>query len=188
MNDGAPLPDLIAHDLTVLFCGINPGAYAAERGHHFLGQGNRFWRVLHLAGFTPQLIHAANDRLLLEQGCGITSAVSRPTARAAELAKREYLLAKESLVAKVKLYRPAYLAFLGKAAFEAMFDVQRAPWGAQAESIGETAIWLLPNPSGLNRGFSMDDLVSAYGALRLASGSRQFRNLRTRSATCGPPA
>ena len=162
----AQLPDLIAPGLKVLFCGINPGACAAERGHHFLGRGNRFWRVLHLAGFTPALIDARDDRYILDHGCGITAAVSRPTTRASELDRQEFELGKAELVGKLERYRPAFIAFLGKPAFEAMFNVRAAPWGLQAESVGATAIWIVPNPSGLNRGFSLDDLVRDYAALR----------------------
>lgn len=165
----AQLPDLIASNLSVLFCGINPGACAAERGHHFLGRGNRFWRVLHLSGFTPELIDAKEDKTLLEFGCGVTAAVSRPTARANELVRHEYLLAKRDLLKKLERCRPAHVAFLGKPAFEAMFAVRGAAWGLQAEAIGGTAVWVLPNPSGLNRGFSMDDLVFEYAALHRAA-------------------
>ena len=165
----AQLPDLIAPGLTVLFCGINPGACAAERGHHFLGRGNRFWRVLHLAGFTPHQVDARQDRSLLEHGCGITAAVSRPTARADELARHEYGLAKGELLGKLDRYRPAFIAFLGKPAFEAMFELRGAPWGPQAEAIHGSAAWILPNPSGLNRGFSLDALVSSYAALQRAA-------------------
>ncbi|HCS45859.1 MAG TPA: G/U mismatch-specific DNA glycosylase, partial [Pseudomonas sp.] len=51
---GERLEDILAEDLAVIFCGINPGMTAAAQGHHFAGRGNRFWRTLHLAGFTPQ--------------------------------------------------------------------------------------------------------------------------------------
>lgn len=50
MNEG--LEDILAERLAVIFCGINPGLLAAAQGHHFAGRGNRFWRTLHLAGFT----------------------------------------------------------------------------------------------------------------------------------------
>lgn len=163
------LPDLIAPGLRVLFCGINPGACAAERGHHFLGRGNRFWRVLHLAGFTPHLIDAMDDRSILGYGCGITSAVSRPTVRADELARDEYQLAKGHLVEKLARFRPAHIAFLGKPAFEAMFDVRESAWGLQGTTIEGAAVWILPNPSGLNRGFSLGDLVRDYAALHRAA-------------------
>jgi hypothetical protein len=32
------LPDILADDLDVVFCGLNPGLRAAETGHHFDGQ------------------------------------------------------------------------------------------------------------------------------------------------------
>jgi TDG/mug DNA glycosylase family protein len=47
-----PLPDIVAPGLSVVFCGLNPGLSAAASGHHFVGRSNRFWRTLHLAGFT----------------------------------------------------------------------------------------------------------------------------------------
>lgn len=50
------LPDVLAARLTVVFCGINPGMTAAVAGHHFVARSNRFWRVIHLAGFTPEEI------------------------------------------------------------------------------------------------------------------------------------
>jgi TDG/mug DNA glycosylase family protein len=68
-----------------MFCGINPALSAARAGHHFSNPSNRFWRVIHLAGFTPFLILPENDRTILEYGCGLTAAVERPTARAATL-------------------------------------------------------------------------------------------------------
>jgi len=176
------LPDVISPGLRVLFCGINPGAGAVQRGHHFHGRGNRFWRVLLAAGFTPGLIDATDDRTLLQHGCGITAAVARPTARASELSREEFRRGRRALFGKVERYRPAYLAFLGKPAFEAMFDVRGAAWGLQAQAIAGTAIWLLPNPSGLNRSFSLDALTDAYAALR--RGLRQGPSHPTADAPC----
>jgi TDG/mug DNA glycosylase family protein len=67
------LPDIIAGRLAVVFCGINPGMTAAAVGHHFAGRGNRFWRVIHLAGFTPEEILPENDRTILRHRCGLTA-------------------------------------------------------------------------------------------------------------------
>jgi hypothetical protein len=80
-----PLPDIIARRLAVVFCGINPGMSAAAAGHHFVGRGNRFLRVIHLAGFTPEEILPENDRTVLQHRCGLTAVVQRPTARAEQL-------------------------------------------------------------------------------------------------------
>lgn len=50
------LPDLIAPDLKVLFCGTNPGLYSAALGQHFARPGNRFWKAMHASGFTRRLL------------------------------------------------------------------------------------------------------------------------------------
>jgi TDG/mug DNA glycosylase family protein len=163
------LPDIIAPGLKVLFCGINPGKGAAVSGHHFVGRGNRFWRAIHLAGFTPEQMAPENDRALLQYHCGITAAVDRATARADELSKHEFAAAAEYLEQKIKHYAPRYIAFLGKAAYSALSKQREISWGPQTTTFGGAAVWVLPNPSGLNRGFSLDDLVQAYRQLRLAA-------------------
>jgi len=69
------LSDLLRKDLDVVFCGINPALSAARAGHHFSSPNNRFWRVLHLAGFTPHLIRPENDSTILQYGYGLMAAV-----------------------------------------------------------------------------------------------------------------
>ena len=166
------LPDIIGPNLLVLFCGLNPGAQAAASGHHFVGRGNRFWRAMHLAGFTPHQIDPEQDRSLLNYGFGLTTVVARATSRADQLAKPEFIAAAAALQRKLVHYRPGYLAFLGKAAYAALSKEPKLPWGRQEQSFGGTAVWVLPNPSGLNRGFSLEALVDAYRDLRLALQAR----------------
>ena len=163
------LPDLLSDDLDVVFCGINPALSAAKAGHHFSSRSNRFWRVLHLAGFTPYLIQSETDREILQYGCGLTAAVERPTVRAGELTSRDFREAAGELEQKLRRYRPRCLAFLGKPAFAAIFRQRRVDWGHQSVRFGGAEIWVLPNPSGLNRAFSLDALVSSYRDLRIAS-------------------
>ena len=162
------LPDLLKPGLKAVFCGINPGARAAEAGHHFLGHSNRFWRVLHLAGFTPGLFRAVDDARLLDHGFGITAAVSRPTVKASQVTRGEFVLAAGALKEKIERFAPSHFAFLGKVAFAGVFNQREVAWGRQQDSIGKTALWVLPNPSGLNRGFSLQDLITAYAALNNA--------------------
>jgi TDG/mug DNA glycosylase family protein len=170
-KDGTPaqLVDLLADDLDVLFCGINPALSAALAGHHFSNRNNRFWRALHLAGFTPHLVQPENDHTILHHRCGLTAAVERPTVKASELARHEFRAAAETLERKVLRYRPRYLAFLGKPAFAAIFDKRSVEWGRQGVILGSAEVWVLPNPSGLNRAFTLDALVSAYRELHKAS-------------------
>src|SRR5881275_808133 len=82
---GKTVPDVIAPDLRVLFCGINPGLYSGATGHHFARPGNRFWPALYAAGFTARLLAPHEERELLKSGYGITNFVARATATADEL-------------------------------------------------------------------------------------------------------
>ncbi|MEW6339152.1 MAG: G/U mismatch-specific DNA glycosylase [Paraburkholderia sp.] len=165
------LPDLIEPGLSLIFCGINPGLRAASSGHHFDGRGNRFWRVMHLAGFTPEQIRPEDDRTLLRYGCGLTTVVPRATAQAAELSRSEIELAGDAFRQKIEHYAPRHIAFLGKMALSAISGTRDIHWGLQAEPFGGACAWVLPNPSGLNRAFDLDALVSAYREVRVAVAS-----------------
>src|SRR5580765_9074172 len=87
---GKTIKDVVATDLDVLFCGINPGLYSGATGHHFARPGNRFWPALRAAGFTDRLVRPWEERDLLEYGLGITNLVARATATAAELRLEEW--------------------------------------------------------------------------------------------------
>jgi TDG/mug DNA glycosylase family protein len=172
MSPGVPtlrLPDLLRPDLDVVFCGINPALSAARAGHHFSSPSNRFWRVLHRAGFTPHLIRAENDRTILNYACGLPAAVERPTVSASELRSHDFHESAEELERKLRRYVPRHVAFLGKPAFAAIFRQGSVQWGQQSIQFGGAEVWVLPNPSGLNRAFSLEGLVSAYRELWMAS-------------------
>jgi TDG/mug DNA glycosylase family protein len=169
---------LLRKNLDVVFCGINPALSAAQAGHHFSSRSNRFWRVLHLAGFTPHVIRPENDRTVLQFGCGLTAAVERPTVRASELAGHEFHEAAAVLERKLRHYRPRYMAFLGKPAFAAIFRQRTVDWGPQVVRFGGAKVWVLPNPSGLNRAFNLDALVTFYKELRTASSQLDSRRER----------
>lgn len=160
--------DVIAPGLRVLFCGINPGLYTAWSGHHFARPGNRFWPALYAAGFTDRLLHPSEERELLPRGYGITNVVPRTTATAAELRDEEYVAGGRRLVAKVKRYRPRMLAVLGVGAYRTAFGRPKARLGLQPETIGETGIWVLPNPSGLNANYQSAELARMFRELREA--------------------
>lgn len=152
----------------MIFCGINPGMTAAAQGHHFAGRGNRFWRTLHLAGFTPEQVQPENDRTLLRYQCGLTAVVERPTASADQLSLHEFSAAAAGFEQKIARHAPRFVAFLGKAAYCALSGQREVAWGLQAKTFGNAAVWVLPNPSGRNRAFSLEQLVAAYRELRLA--------------------
>ena len=163
---GATLPDVIARDLDVLFCGINPGLYTAAVQQHFGRPGNRFWPTIHKAGFTPRLFHPSEQRELLQHQCGITNVVARATTAAAELTDAELVAGASILDTKVRRYRPHVLAIVGIGAYRTGFARAHAKTGLQEETIGNTRIWVLPNPSGLNANYRPEELAALYQELR----------------------
>ncbi len=158
--------DLIDYDLKVLFCGINPGIWSGATGLHFAKPGNRFWKALHLGGFTDRILHPSEEHELLENGYGITSFVKRTTSRADELSKEEYIAGGKNLVRKIEKYKPNNLAVLGIGAYRTAFQKPKAKLGLQEEKIGKTNVWLLPNPSGLNAHYQLDDLAKLFAEVR----------------------
>lgn len=158
--------DVIAPDLRVLFCGINPGLYTAAVGHHFARPGNRFWPALQAAGFTERVLSPFDERELLKSGYGITNVVQRATASADMLTKEEIVAGGERLRAKVLRYRPGILAVLGLGAYRTAFNQPKAVVGRQEERIGKTLLWVLPNPSGLNANYQAADLARLFRDLR----------------------
>jgi len=165
-GSGKPLPDVIAPDLDILFCGINPSLMSAARGHHFARPGNRFWPALHLAGLTPRRLTPDEDRELLGYGIGVTNVVARPTRAAAELTPSELREGAIALADLVSRYRPRIVAVLGITAWRVAFDRPKATLGLQPERVGGAETWVAPNPSGLNAHHQLPDLAAFYAQLR----------------------
>ncbi|MEU7109041.1 G/U mismatch-specific DNA glycosylase [Streptomyces sp. NPDC046215] len=163
--------DVVAEDLHVLFCGINPGLMSAATGHHFARPGNRFWPVLHRSGFTPRQLAPAEQEELLSYGLGITNVVARPSARADEVSKEEFREGGLLLTEKVARLRPRWLAVVGVTAYRIAFDDKHAVIGPQERTIGATRIWVLPNPSGLNAHWPLPRMTEEYERLRAAAAA-----------------
>jgi TDG/mug DNA glycosylase family protein len=167
------LRDIIAPGLEILFCGINPGLYSAAVGCHFGRPGNRFWPVLHRAGLTDRQLSPFEQRQLLGYGLGITNLAARATKTAAELEPQELEAGARVLRRKLARYRPRVLAVVGIGAFRDAFDRPAAEVGRQPERLEAAEVWVLPNPSGLNAHYQLDDLIGEFRAL--ARSVRQGR-------------
>lgn len=179
---GRTIKDVIAPDLDVLFCGINPGLYSGATGHHFARPGNRFWPALHRSGFTPRLLSPFEELELLALGLGVTNVVAHTTASAAELTTAEVRAGGRRLVTKVRRYEPRFLALLGVTIYRTAFDEKHARVGLQEKTIGDTRIWLLPNPSGLNAHYQLPELAKEFRELRkTVLGSRGARREKRRN-------
>jgi double-stranded uracil-DNA glycosylase len=162
---GREVQDVIAQDLKVLFCGINPGLYSAAVGHHFARPGNRFWPVLFHSGFTDRLLAPEEEMELIKHGYGITNIVNRATARADELSAEDLKSGAAVLEHKVNQFSPLIVAILGLDAYRKAFG--RIPaLGKQNEALGKTALWVLPNPSGINANYQISDLVALFADLK----------------------
>jgi TDG/mug DNA glycosylase family protein len=166
---GRTIPDVMASDLAVLFVGINPGLVSGATGHHFARSGNRFWPVLHDAGFTPRILRPAEQAELPALGLGITNLVARATATAADLPDEELRAGAAALRDKVARSRPRFVAFLGLTTYRTAFGNRHARVGEQPGRLAGARTWVLPNPSGLNAGWSRARLAEAYAALRRAA-------------------
>lgn len=171
MNSPEILPDIVKHGLDAIFCEINPGLCGATHGHHFGGTGNRFWKTMHMAGFTPVRMSPDEDARLVDYGYGLTSAVPRPSRSGDEVTATELQLGIGDLEAKVRQWKPRVVAFLGKPAWVLYTKAAQVKWGRQALSFGNAEVWLLPNPSRFNRHYSLAELVHAYRDLRSYLGS-----------------
>jgi TDG/mug DNA glycosylase family protein len=159
------VPDVIAPDLEILFCGINPGLYSAAVGHHFAGPGNLFWPTLYASHFTPRLLTAFDEAELLTLGFGITNLVSRASTTADDLTTDELRAGVRTVKRKVRTFKPKFLAVLGLAAYRTGFESSKAQVGPQ-KNIGTTQVYLLPNPSGLNAFHQPAVLNEMFAAFR----------------------
>jgi TDG/mug DNA glycosylase family protein len=164
------VPDIIDYGLDVLFVGINPGLYTAAVRHHFGRPGNRFWPALNLSEFVPEgeELLAFDDWRLPEFGLGITNLCPRATARADELTKEELERGARTLARKVGKYRPRFTAVLGITSYRTAFGEKEAGTGRQLRTIGDSTVWVLPNPSGLNAHFLLPDLAKLFNELKEA--------------------
>lgn len=165
LASGKIVPDVIARDLGVLFCGTNPGLYSGVVGHHFARPGNRFWKALHGAGFTDRLYSPEEDRKLLELGIGLTNIVQRTTARADELSKEELAAGAKRLAKTVTRFRPSVVAVLGVGAYATAFG-RKAQIGLQQDSPLSAQVFVLPNPSGLQAHYQLPEMIEIFRELR----------------------
>ncbi|WP_068273697.1 mismatch-specific DNA-glycosylase [Aldersonia kunmingensis] len=172
----AVIDDLIGPDCALLFVGINPGLWTAAVNAHFARPGNRFYPALYRAGITERQIDPsggmsdADRELLIARGVGITNLVPRATARADEVGAAELRDGVAALTRTVERVRPRVVAVAGVTAYRTAFGERTARTGLQSRQIGGAAVWVVPNPSGLNAHDTVDTLAVAYRAAADAAG------------------
>jgi TDG/mug DNA glycosylase family protein len=179
---GRSVPDLVGKPVKLVFVGINPGLWTAAAQAHFARPGNRFYRALHRAGITPWELdprdgfQAAEREALVSRGVAITNLVNRATARADELAAEELKRGGRRLAGKVAAWKPRVVAFVGLSAYRTAFDRPRAGVGSQEDhAIAGAGVWSLPNPSGLNAHYQLDDFARLFRQVAAAAGVQTDR-------------
>lgn len=192
---GATVDDVVADPLRLLFVGINPGLWTAAVNTHFARPGNRFWPALYRAGITGEEVDAAGGltppqrAALAEAGIGMTNIVEVATARADELTRAQYVAGGRRLREFVRQHQPAVVAILGITAFRQAFDLPKVAVGPYPDSFEGAALWVLPNPSGLNAHESVASLAGWYRRAAEAAGVRLHRPLDpSGDGTKVPPA
>jgi TDG/mug DNA glycosylase family protein len=161
------LKDRVEPPVRMLLVGINPGVRSAITGHHFAGYSNRFWRLLHQSGLTPELLRAEDDGRLPELGYGVTNLIPRPTPGIDTLRPEEYIEGARVLRRKIRRWKPEVVAFVGVTLYRSVFGV-RTPvvLGIQAEQLEGAKVFVLPNPSGRNANYSGAEMLAAFTDLR----------------------
>ena len=148
-NAESAIPDVLAPGLEAVFCGINPGRVSAAAGAHFANARNDFWRLLHDAGFTPELLGPDTQFDLLEHGYGVTNAAFRTTPGSGDLRRGDFAGSAERLERLARELGPRAIGFVGKEAYRGAFR-ERAELGLQQRWLAATWLFVLPSTSPAN--------------------------------------
>lgn len=147
------LPDVLAPNLRVVFCGTAPGKRSARERAYYAHPGNYFWRTLFEIGLTPQRLQPAQFREVLDYGIGLTDVAKRHFGADHELPDDAFDAA--ALRRKLTRYQPHIVAFTSKNAARAGPGVKVAllEYGELGTPIAHSRVFVLPSPSGQARGF-----------------------------------
>ena len=166
-----PLPDVMPPRPRILFVGINPSIRSAEVGHHFAGFSNRFWRLLHESGLTPERLTFEQDGRLADWGYGLTNIIPRATVGVSDLRSEEFANGRATLLRKIQAAQPGVVVLVGVMIYRAVFPGARRTtvekrMGLQDERLGGAPLFVVPNPSGRNATLSYEEMLEAYRGLK----------------------
>ena len=164
MVEASAVPDVLAPDLRVVFCGINPGFVSAAAGAHFANPRNDFWRLLHDGGFTPRLLTPDEQFEALRYRIGLTNAALRTTRGSGDLRRRDFAGAAERLGSLAAGLRPGWIGFVGKEAYRGTFG-ERPELGEQERRLGQTRLFVLPSTSPANAAVPYQERLKWFRAL-----------------------
>jgi len=167
------LPDLLKPGLRVVFCGTAVATASAERGHYYSGRGNKFWQLLHDAGFTYSVLTPEQDASLLDFGIGITDLV-KDIAQSHDRGL-DYSGAAD-VAAHIIAVAPRWIAFNGLTAGRAATTVlgferrENVGLGEQPWQIGDSRVFVAPSSSGANASMPYAEKLEWWTRLRQLAG------------------
>lgn len=145
----AVLNDVLAPNLTILFCGSAVGEASARRGAYYARPGNSFWKALFESGLTPRRLEPEEYRSLRDYGYGLTDLAKSVSGNDSILAEEDF--DRDGLTAKILEYKPRVVAFTSKRAAKE-FVGRKVGYGLLEERIGDAMLFVLTSPSGAARG------------------------------------
>lgn len=82
--------------------------------------------------------------------------------------------------------QPSAVAVLGITAYRIAFASPEATMGRQPVTLDTAQLWVVPNPSGLNRRTSLADLAASYRQVALAAGLQVWSAVRLPAPSRSP--
>jgi TDG/mug DNA glycosylase family protein len=148
------VPDVLARGLDIVFCGSALGDVSWRRRAYYANRGNCFWQTLAETGLTPRQFLPEEYRLVASCRIGLTDLVKTDHGQDEHIfdGHIDLVLARASLRNKVLRWQPRVLAFTSRTAAR-QFLGRQVTCGRQPETIGQTALRVLPSTSGLARRF-----------------------------------
>lgn len=175
------LRDLLRPGLDLVFVGINPSVYSVRQGHYFARKTNRFWPAFSQSVLSAPIrlalgvehLEPFHDSVLPDFGIGFTDAVKRPTAQASELTAAEFADGVAALTAKLETFRPRIACFHGMMGYRPFLKhlapgAPKAELGEQPIRLGQTRLFVIPNPSPANAHGSPREQTAWYDRLAAA--------------------
>lgn len=147
------LPDVLAPDLNIVFCGTAAGKTSAHRGAYYAGSGNVFWPTLYKVGLTPRKLMSSEYRELLLLRMGLTDLAKQVAGNDEVLAKSHFDCGRLKDI--LRECQPRILAFTSKRAAR-QFLGRQVEYGRLPEKEGKTILFVLSSPSGAARRYWSD--------------------------------
>jgi len=168
------LLDYLDTDLDIISIGCNPSPLSVETQCYFGNPRNRFWKALNGSALIEENLKpekASMQILLKKYRMGFTDVVKRTTPGVSDLKAADYKQWSPLLKEKLLRYQPKLCWFHGKVAYqnflkytgEKDLDID---WGLQKNRIGQSRVFVTPNPSPANAVYSLDDLIDWFHKLK----------------------